>query len=123
MTQFGSAVTPPQAAAVPAAQSCFCDDSCNLAAATRPDRPFIFLAAMIFAAAALSFLDALNFLSWLRSIAESGALPQIHLCFKTCSAVRRFFGSTVSKPLTKSFASCEMLSHQGEGKSYRPFRI
>ena len=47
-----------------------------------------------------------------------GALPVIQCIFSTSSAVARCFGSMVSSACTRFLASCEMLSHQGEGKSY-----
>ena len=70
----------------------------------------------------MSFLDAWNFFRLSRPIGVAPALLIHGSCF-VCEAVMRFFGSTVSSLRTRAFASGEILSHHGEGKSYRALRI
>mmetsp|Transcript_28693 Transcript_28693/g.64973 ORF Transcript_28693/g.64973 Transcript_28693/m.64973 type:complete len:207 (+) Transcript_28693:325-945(+) len=97
----------------------------HLAAFNASDIFATLLAAMMPWAAFLSFLVALYFFKFCCAplMTVLGALPVIHLFSSTCAAVRRFFGSTVSNPLTIALASSEILSHHGEGKSYLAFKI
>ena len=75
---------------------------------------------MIPIATFLSFRDALYFfrLDDAPSSGVLGAAPPHHGCWSTCAAVRRVTGSSSSSFVTRSFASLEILSHHGEGKSY-----
>ena len=78
-------------------------------------------AAIMPCAAFFNFLVALYFLRFWEmpgSGVADAVLPETHELWMTCSAVSRFLGSTVSNPLTRSFASLEIGSHHGEGKSY-----
>ena len=56
-----------------------------------------------------------------RMCAEAtGRRSSTYGCASTSFAVARFLGSTVSNFRTRSLADVEMLSHQGDGKSYLP---
>ena len=80
----------------------------------------IFCSAMTPIATFLSLRDALYFLSDFVAASSASvlALPWHHSCWMVSLAVRRFLGSSSSNIWTRFLASCEMLSHHGDGKSY-----
>ena len=101
------------------ARGFICHRPCRIAATIYlASASFIRLMAMSFWPALRSFFVAWYLPRALVSMATLGALPQIHGCLRTSAAVIRFLGSTVSIRRTRSLALSEILSHQGEGKSY-----
>ena len=80
----------------------------------------ILCCAMIALPTFLSLRDALYFLSDLREASSCfvEAPPHTQGCSSTCLAVSLFFGFSSRRAVTSDFASFEMSSHHGDGKSY-----